>query len=63
MKTFSVVLFLALSGPVTWTSGAPRSIETLVRYNGDQLWKVEQTVLAKVTLDELEQSFGKFYYW
>lgn len=60
MKGFLGVLALTLCGLVALSNGAPSLVEPLVRYDGDQLWKVEHNALAKVTLEELEQSLGKF---
>lgn len=59
MRNLLVVVAVTLFGLVALSHGAPGPVETLVRYDGDQLWKVEQSALAKVTLEELEQSFGE----
>lgn len=63
MKSFSLFLLFALGTQVFWINAAPSTIdnEQRVRYDGDQLWKVEQNGESKALLDELEHIFGRFF--
>lgn len=62
MGSFSQVFVIALCTQVFWAAAAPNTIEAPVRYDGDQLWKVQKSDFSKVVLDELQQSYGRFYF-
>lgn len=63
MKSFSLLLAFALGTQVFCANAAPRTVddEERVRYDGDQLWKVEQNEFSRVILDELAQLYGRFF--
>lgn len=62
MRSCSLLFVFALATQGFWANAAPSTIddEERVRYDGDQLWRVEQNEQSKAILEEFEQIFGRF---